>query len=561
MNQGQRLPTMVDRERGRLALSLPDPPSRLRGRNQSFFLFRRLGANGTNLLRLPIRGRRIRWLPGSHDYNADVSKMRLHSPAMRSHRGWPFFAMLALCGAACSSSTESEQSNAVELVGTPGEAEFPELEAGEEPDLSVLGTAERAVIEQAEARAEALRTRALEIRALAGTEVRIELVRHGFPIGVAIELRKFQSSEDLEWYSQIASRYFNFAVLESEAKWKVTGPEPGVRDYSQTEPVLTWGEAWDLDIKGHVLVWGNGPPLSSSGVPDWVLERFPTPELSETEREELSGLLEEHVRDSVAQFSGRIPVWDITNETLQPLAQWFIARLGPEVTTEAFGWADEEDPEATLVMNEWISEVFTGIGGPSAPDIRDRLLELRDAGVPVEAIGIQGQFTPATAHLGPGADVSNRTPLDAYARALDTISEAGVPIHVTEINVFTPEDQEVRAAHLSGAMRIWWGHPGVAQFGFWSLWDGVSGKKDYDVGLYDDDKQITPMGKAVMHLLNDRWRTRALETLGTDGRLSLRAAAGDYLVQWTVDDQSFFAEFTLPSGEEPVVMELVGTSE
>ena len=192
--------------------------------------------------------------------------------------------MLALCGAACSSSTESEQSNAVELVGTPGEAEFPELEAGEEPDLSVLGTAERAVIEQAEARAEALRTRALEIRAPAGTEIRIELVRHGFPIGVAIELRKFQSSEDLEWYSQIASRYFNFAVLESEAKWKVTGPEPGVRDYSQTEPVLTWGEEWDLDIKGHVLVWGNGPPLSSSGVPDWVLERFPTPELSETER-------------------------------------------------------------------------------------------------------------------------------------------------------------------------------------------------------------------------------------------------------------------------------------
>jgi hypothetical protein len=121
-----------------------------------------------------------------------------------------------------------------------------------------------------------------------------------------------------------------------------------------------------------------------------------------------------------------------------------------------------------------------------------------------------------------------------YARALDIIAEAGVPIHITEINVFTPEDQQVRAAHLAGAMRLWWGHPGVAQFGFWSLWNGVSGKSDYDVGLYDDEKQITPMGQAVMHLLNDRWRTRTTTTVGADGALSLPAAAGEYLVQWTL---------------------------
>jgi GH35 family endo-1,4-beta-xylanase len=373
-----------------------------------------------------------------------------------------------------------------------------------------------------------------------------------------MELRKFQSPEDLEWYSEIASRYFNFAVLESEAKWKVTGPEPGVRDYSQTEPVLSWGEQWDLDIKGHVLVWGNGPPLSSSGIPEWVLDRFPDSELSGSERDELRSLLEEHVRDSVAQFEGRIPVWDITNETLQPLAQWFIDRLGPEVTVDAFGWADEEDPGAILVMNEWISEVFTGIGGPTAADVRDRLLELRDAGVPVEAVGIQGQFTPAAAHLGPGADVSNRTPLEVYARALDTLAEAGLPIHITEINVFTPEDQQIRAAHLSGAMRLWWGHPAVEQFGFWSLWNGVSGKKDYDVGLYDDDKQITPMGEAVMHLLNDRWRTRLSTTVGNDGLVEVQAAAGDYLVEWAIDGRTYHATFELELGEGAAVFSLVG---
>jgi hypothetical protein len=71
--------------------------------------------------------------------------------------------------------------------------EFPELEMGVAPDLSLLGPEERAVIEEADARAESLRTRPLTLLAPPGSEVRLELVRHGFPIGVAIELRKFRS--------------------------------------------------------------------------------------------------------------------------------------------------------------------------------------------------------------------------------------------------------------------------------------------------------------------------------------------------------------------------------
>ena len=98
-------------------------------------------------------------------------------------------------------------------------------------------------------------------------------------------------------------------MLESEAKWKVTGPEPGVRDYSQTEPVLDWGAEWGLDIKGHVLVWGNGPPQSSSGVPAWVVERFQDPSLNEADEQELRGLLEHHVRDSVSFFEPGADAW------------------------------------------------------------------------------------------------------------------------------------------------------------------------------------------------------------------------------------------------------------
>ena len=60
-----------------------------------------------------------------------------------------------------------------------------------------------------------------------------------------------------------------------------------------------------------------------------------------------------------------------------------------------------------------------------------------------------------------------------------------------------------------------------------------------------------------MHLLNDRWRTRTTTTVGADGALSLPAAAGEYLVQWTADGQTYGAAFELTLGKSPVVMRLV----
>ena len=474
---------------------------------------------------------------------------------LRGRRLRPWLLLAVLAGA-CGGSTEESGGDSIEVVGTPGEVAFPDLEMGVPADLSFLGPEERNLIQEADSRAESLRTRPVRLLLPPGSELRLELVRHGFPIGVAIEVGKFQSEADLQWYSELASRYFNFAVLESDAKWSVTGPEPGVRDYSASESVLAWGQRWDLDVKGHVLLWGNEPPLSSSGIPEWLRDRYPLEDLTAAEQNALRGLVEHHIRDSLQHFAERIPIWDITNETLQPLTQWFIDRLGTDITNDAFRFARESDPDATLVMNEWITEIFTGIGGPTAAQVRDRLVELLEAGVPIDAVGIQAQFTPAIAHIRPDADVSERTPLDVYQRALDTIAEAGLPIHVTEINVFTPEDPRVRAAHLEGAMRLWWGHPSVAQIGFWSLWNGVSGKRDYDVGLYDDEKHITPMGKAALHLLNDRWRTRTNTIVADDGVVSVRAAAGDYLAQWTTGGQTHWASFEVAMADAPLDIRL-----
>ncbi len=453
--------------------------------------------------------------------------------------------------------TESEtapKTPDVLLDALTGAAEFPSFETGHPADLSPLSAAERAVIDKANERAEMLRTRELELRLPPGSSVRLEQIRHAFPIGVAIDLRKLSEPDDLTWFTDTVAANFNFAVLESEVKWTYTETDEGVRDYSLADAVVEWGDANGLRIKGHTLMWGNAPPLSSSGIPDWLLKAFPEPDLSDEDRSALRAIVERHVTDTMQQYAGRVSAWDVTNETLQPFAQWFIQRLGEDITEDAFHWARAAAPQSTLIMNEWITELFTDIGGPTAAQVRDRVRVLLDAGVPIDALGIQAHFVPGLAYIGGDPDLSHRLALDEYAGILDTLAEAGLPVHITEFNVIAPDDPDLRAAQMEALMRVWWGHPAVGEIGFWSVWNRVSGKTRFGPGLWDDDQVLTKHGSAALHLINDEWRTSAETTVEGDGTATLRAVPGDYILEWTTDGETAFATFALPSGTTPFVV-------
>ncbi len=265
-----------------------------------------------------------------------------------------------------------------------------------------------------------------------------------------------------------------------------------------------------------------------------------------------------HVVDLVTRYRDRISVWDVTNETLQPLAQWFIERLGPDIVVDLFRWAHEADPDATLVFNEWIVEVFTGFPAPTAADVRDRVLGLLADGVPIHALGQQGHFTPAAAFAGLPADLSQRTHLDDYATALDTLAQTGLPIHLTETNFIAPDEPEARAAQAEGLMRIWWGHPSVEQIVWWGLWNAVAGRDEFDVGIWDDDRNLSRHGEAVVSLMNDRWRTVVTATTDAAGRVEIQATHGDYRAGWMENGQPVHAAFRVGPGPAVLNVALVG---
>jgi len=203
------------------------------------------------------------------------------------------------------------------------------------------------------------------------------------------------------------------------------------------------------------------------------------------------------------------------------------------------------------VFNEWIVEVFTGLPNPTAAQVRDRVLQLRAAGVPVHAIGQQAHFVPAAAFAGVPVDLSQRTHIDDYAAALATLAEAGLPIHITETNFIAPEEPEMRAAQAEALLRLWWGTPAVEQVVFWGPWNKVAGRDEFDVGLWDDARNLSRHGAAVLSLLNDRWRTHAVLTSDANGVIELpRATLGDYVAAWTQAGVRMHATFTVEPGAD-----------
>ncbi len=318
----------------------------------------------------------------------------------------------------------------------PGPAEVPALPAGRAADLSaLLDAAEQAVVAAADARAATLRTRELRLWVgRPGAQVTVTQTRHGFTFGFPIDFRRFRDAPDeLAFYGALAADHTNLAVAEASLKWRNAEPEPGRFDFTLADAELAWAAERGLPLKGHTLFWGNAPPISTgSGIPVWLRERFPTPVLSAAERAELRALVRRQVETIVGRYRGRIAIWDVTNETQNVLTQWFLDRLGPEIVPELFVLAHAVDPGAQLVYNEWITEVFTGLPGPGAADVRDRVRALRAAGAPIHAVGQQGHFVPGVAYAGLPADLTRRTRIDDYAVALDTLAEAGLPVHITE---------------------------------------------------------------------------------------------------------------------------------
>jgi hypothetical protein len=70
---------------------------------------------------------------------------------------------------------------------------------------------------------------------------------------------------------------------------------------------------------------------------------------------------------------------------------------------------------------------------------------------------------------------------------------------------------------------------------FWGPWNAVAGRDEFDVGFWDDARQLTRHGEAVLSLLNDRWRTQVEALADASGVVEFTATHGEHVAGglWT----------------------------
>lgn len=319
-------------------------------------------------------------------------------------------------------------------------------------------------------------------------------------------------------YAATLAREFNMLEPEDALKWETLRPNSQTFDFHQADQLVDFAKRHHMKVRGHTLVWHRQNPK-------WLTERTYTPE-------ELSRLLETHIKTVVGHYKGKVFAWDVANEAFdegprtgeprntiwsgmtitespgpksspRPQASPDQARskLAAQSSklaylAQAFRWAREADPQALLFYNEAEADEVNKKSDAIYAMIRD----FKRQGVPIDGVGLQ-------MHIEKPPDVASISANIARFTAL------GVQVHITEFDVSLPVDTngDAMPADLQKQADIYrqiaeacLAHPGCTAIQTWGFtdrysWIGSHSKKTRGAALpFDRNYQPKPAREALI---------------------------------------------------------------
>ncbi len=353
---------------------------------------------------------------------------------------------------------------------------------------------------EAAQRIERLRTQQLTLRGTPGSTVRVQQLRHAFPIGTALSSNAFGNigGPDQQRYRTEIERLFTQVTFEGEHKWPAW-EQPKRRAVAE-EMAARCAER-GIAVYGHTLVWGGW---------NFLPERL---KALEGDPEKLRAEVRAHVSEQATTLRGRVVAWDVINE---PYTQADLLRiLGRTEAAEWFRLAATADPAARLVLNDY--EILDSrAASPAHRDFLEALIrELQAAKAPLQGLGFQG-------HMYPGF-----TPPEQLWKILDRFAAFGLPIAITEHDINTG-DEQLQADYARDFLLAVMAHPAVHGLTLWGFWDGSHWKGN--ALLFRKDWTLKPSGEAWLDLLRGQWWTDREVTLAADGSATLRVWKGNYRI-------------------------------
>ena len=240
-----------------------------------------------------------------------------------------------------------------------------------------------------------------------------------FTIGVAVN--RFNISVPQQ--ADLVKQEFNSITAENDMKPVSVHPAEGVWKWGAADSIANFCRRNGIKLRGHCLCW-------HSQFADWM---FVDKKGKEVTKEVFYERLREHIHTVVNRYKDIVYAWDVVNEAMaddgpgmrrpgaSPYRQSRHFKLcGDEFIAKAFQFAREADPNALLFYNDY-STVDEG----KRERIYNMVKKMKDAGVPIDGIGMQGHYNiyfPDEAQL---------------EKAINRFSELVKHIHITELDLRT----------------------------------------------------------------------------------------------------------------------------
>ena len=243
-----------------------------------------------------------------------------------------------------------------------------------------------------------------------------------FTIGVALNQRNI--SDDAQ--KALTIKQFNSVTAENDWKPGEIHPKEGVWNFERADKIANFCRQNGIKMRGHCLCW-------HSQFADWM---FTDKNGKEVSKEVFYERLREHIHTVVNRYKDVVYAWDVVNEAMaddnnaprwgrrggqepSPYRQSRHFQLcGDEFIAKAFQFAREADPNVLLFYND-----YSCVDEGKRERIYNMVKKMKDAGVPIDGIGMQGHYNiyfPDEAQL---------------EKAIVRFKEIVKHIHITELDL------------------------------------------------------------------------------------------------------------------------------
>ena len=254
-----------------------------------------------------------------------------------------------------------------------------------------------------------------------------------FKIGVAVNNRNVADPDQIK----VVLREFNSITAENAMKPQPTEPKKGEFNWEDADKIANFCREHGIKMRGHTLMW-------HSQIGTWMYQDEKGNLLP---KEEFYANMKHHIQAIVNRYKDVVYCWDVVNEAvadspvypgrpeLRNSPMYQIA--GEEFIWKAFEYAHEADPNALLFYND-----YNDAEPAKSKRIYNLVKRMKDAGVPVDGIGMQAHYNV----YGPTMKEVD----DAIALYSTVVKH----IHLTELDIRINEDMGGGLHFRQGAAQV-----------------------------------------------------------------------------------------------------------